>query len=39
MTAEDYNNSIIEMNTQDYIDLANQQSMQAMALKLSLHKY
>ena len=22
MTAEDYNNSIIEMNTQDYIDLA-----------------
>ena len=26
MTAEDYNNSIIEMNTQDYIDLANQQS-------------
>ena len=26
MTAEDYNNSIIEMNTQDYVDLANQQS-------------
>lgn len=26
MTAEDYINSIIEMNTQDYIDLANQQS-------------
>ena len=26
MTAEDYNNSIIEMITQDYIDLANEQS-------------
>jgi hypothetical protein len=26
MTAEDYNNSIIEMNSQDYVDLANQQS-------------
>lgn len=26
MTAEDYNNSIIEMNSQDYIDLAIEQS-------------
>ena len=32
MTAEDYNNSIIEMNTQDYIDLANDEAIRLQDL-------